>query len=63
MPIPLCDNMGEITVLTKATSKSQSLRTTIPMGIVKQLNLEEGEKLNWELVPKDNKLAIVVTPI
>ncbi|RLF96932.1 AbrB family transcriptional regulator, partial [Thermococci archaeon] len=27
--------MGETTVITRATSKSKSLRTTIPMGIVK----------------------------
>ena len=38
--------MGEVTVLTKATSKSKSLRTTVPMGIVKQFNLSEGDKLN-----------------
>lgn len=41
--------MGEITVLTKATSKSKSLRTTIPIGIVKQFNLSDGDKLNWEI--------------
>jgi len=40
--------MDEITVLTKATSKSKSLRTTIP-GVVKQFNLSEGNKLNWEI--------------
>ncbi|MDF2954524.1 MAG: hypothetical protein OD815_000140 [Candidatus Alkanophagales archaeon MCA70_species_2] len=39
--------MGEVPVLTKATSKSKSLRTTILIGIVKQFNLSEGNKLNW----------------
>ena len=38
--------MGEITVLTKATPKSTSLRTTVPMGIVKQFNLSGGDRLN-----------------
>jgi len=55
--------MGEITVLTKATSKSKSLRTTVPMGIVKQFNLSEGDKLNWEIRAEDGGLIIVVKPL
>lgn len=55
--------MGETTVLTKATSKSKSLRTTIPMGIVKQFNLSEGDKLNWEIRADGGKLIIVVKPM
>jgi len=55
--------MGEITVLTKATSKSKSLRTTIPMGIVKQFNLSEGDKLNWEIRAEGSELVIVVRPL
>ena len=52
--------MVAITVLTKATSKSNSLRTTIPMGIVKQFNLSEGDKLNWEIIAEGEELIIVV---
>jgi len=55
--------MGEITVLTKATSKSKSLRTTIPISIVKQFNLSEGDKLNWELRAEGGELIIVVKPL
>jgi len=55
--------MGEITVLTKATSKSKSLRTTIPMGIVRQFNLSEGDKLNWEIRAEGGELIIVVKPL
>jgi len=55
--------MGQITVLTKATSKSKSLRTTIPMGIVKQFNLSEGDKLNWEIRAEGGELIIVVKPL
>ncbi len=55
--------MGEITVLTKATSKSKSLRTTVPMGIVKQFNFSEGDKLNWEIRAEGGKLIIVVKPL
>ncbi|ADC65736.1 hypothetical protein Ferp_1587 [Ferroglobus placidus DSM 10642] len=55
--------MGEITILTKATSKSKSLRTTVPIGIVKQFNLSEGDKLKWEIRAENGKLIIVVTPL
>ena len=55
--------MGEITVLNKATTKSKSLRTTIPIDIVKQFNLSEGYKLNWEDKAEDGRFIIVVEPL
>ncbi|MCC6018881.1 MAG: AbrB/MazE/SpoVT family DNA-binding domain-containing protein [Candidatus Verstraetearchaeota archaeon] len=55
--------MGEVTVLTKATSKSRSLRTTIPIGIVKQFNLSVGDKLSWEIRAEGGDLIIVVKPL
>ena len=47
-------------MLTKATSKSKSLRTTIPVGIVRQFNLSEGDKLNWEIRAEGGELIIIV---
>ena len=55
--------MDEITVLTKATSKSKSLRTTVPTGIVKQFNLSEGDRLNWKIRAEGGELIIVVKPL
>ncbi len=55
--------MGEITVLTKATTTSNSLRTTVPSGVAKQLRLREGGKLDWEIKAEDGKLIVVVTPL
>ena len=55
--------MGEVTTLTKATPKSDSLRTTVPMSIVRQFGLKDGGGLNWEIQAKDNHLVIVVSPI
>ena len=55
--------MGEITTITKATQKSKSLRTTIPVGISRQFNLAVGDKLNWEIKARDQNLVILVTPI
>ncbi len=54
---------GEHTVLTKATPKSDSLRTTVPMSIVRQFGLKDGDRLKWELQAKDNSLVIMVKPI
>lgn len=54
--------MGETTSLTRASTKSDSLRTTVPSGIVKQFGLKEKGRLNWEITAKDNKLVIIITP-
>lgn len=52
---------GDTTILTKANTKSQSLRTTIPMSITRQLKLKEGGRLRWEIQAKDNKLVVAVS--
>jgi bifunctional DNA-binding transcriptional regulator/antitoxin component of YhaV-PrlF toxin-antitoxin module len=54
---------GDITVLTKANSRSQSLRTTIPMSITRQFNLKEGDHLRWEIRAKESKLFIIVNTV
>jgi bifunctional DNA-binding transcriptional regulator/antitoxin component of YhaV-PrlF toxin-antitoxin module len=54
--------MEEITIITKATSKGKSLRTTIPIGIVKQFNLSKGDKLNWEIRAESGELIIMIRP-
>jgi len=55
--------MGETTTLTKASTKSESLRTTVPAGIVKQFSLNEGDKLDWTLKAENGELIIKVKPI
>jgi hypothetical protein len=55
--------MGETSRLTKATSKSDSLRTTVPAGIVKQFNMKEKDTLDWNIEARGLKLAIVVKHI
>jgi hypothetical protein len=55
--------MGETTVAKKASTKFASLRTTIPMSIVKQWKLEDGDKLDWEWKVIDGQLAIVVCKV
>jgi hypothetical protein len=55
--------MGEITYLTKAASKSASLRTTVPMSLVKQFGLTEDDKLDWILKAEGGELVIIIKPI
>ncbi|MGD0203403.1 MAG: AbrB family transcriptional regulator [Candidatus Bathyarchaeia archaeon] len=55
--------MGEITTLSKATTGKESLRTIVPMSILKQFKLFVGDKLEWELEARNNELIIVVRPV
>jgi len=55
--------MGEKTTLTKASSKSDSLRTTVPSGIVSHFNLAEQDQLEWNIEVKDGNLRIVINPL
>lgn len=52
--------MGETTQLTKATSRSESLRTTVPSGIVKQFGMREGDALEWKIQVKNSKLILEI---
>jgi hypothetical protein len=56
--IPICEThkmniskslpiMGEITRLVKAATGKESLRTTLPMSIVKQWGLNAGDEIDW----------------
>ena len=54
--------MGEITYLNKATTKNESLRTTVPRSIVQQFGLTEYDMLEWILKAEGSELVIVVKP-
>lgn len=54
---------GEITTLTKASNKGDSLRTTVPMSIVRQFGLEEGSKIQWEFRSNGKEIEIIVSPV
>jgi antitoxin component of MazEF toxin-antitoxin module len=55
--------MGEITYLNKAASKGESLRTTVPMSIIKQFGLTEDDKLEWVLKAEGGELIIQIKPL
>jgi hypothetical protein len=55
--------MGEITIANKASSKFASLRTTIPMSIVRQWKLKNGDKLDWEWKVIEGQMSLLVTKV
>ena len=52
--------MGDVTTLALNAPNKASLRTTIPMFIVKQWGLKAGDKLDWLLEARKNEVIIVV---
>ena len=53
----------EITTLSRVSKNGRSLKTTVPMSIVKHLKLIEKDKLKWEISPKGNDFLITVEPL
>ena len=51
--------MVETTKLTPANT-TKSLRTTVPMPILKQLDLTENDYLDWSLDKVDNEWIITI---
>ena len=52
--------LGEITTLTKNTKNFASLKTTIPISMVRQWNLQSGDKLDWSWESMNNEMVMVV---
>ena len=55
--------MGEITKLSVATTGKESLRTIVPMSILKHFKLEAGDRLEWDFEARNNEMIIVVKPV
>ncbi|MCX6822238.1 MAG: AbrB/MazE/SpoVT family DNA-binding domain-containing protein [Candidatus Aenigmarchaeota archaeon] len=55
--------MGFKTTLTKASTITNSLRTTVPAGIIQQFNLKDGDILDWTLKAEKKEIMIIVKPI
>jgi hypothetical protein len=52
--------VGEITTVSKASSNFASLRTVIPMSIIKQWKLKKGDKLDWEWDVLKGEMVLVI---
>ena len=54
--------MGFKTTIAKASTISNSFRTTVPAAIINQFNLKDGDRLDWELKAENGNLMIIVKP-
>lgn len=54
---------GETSKLSYVRKGRNSLKTVVPMGIVKQLGLENGNELNWRITAKKNDLIVEVRKV
>jgi len=55
--------MGEKSSLTRASAKSESLRATVPKGIVNFLKLKPGDTLEWEMEIKNSERIALVKSV
>ena len=46
-------NKGDRTKLTLAKTQTDSLRTTVPSSIVRQMKLNVGDQLGWQIESLD----------
>lgn len=52
--------VGEITTVSRASSNFASLRTVIPMSIIKQWKLKEGDKIDWEWDIRKGEMVLII---
>ena len=52
-----------MTYETKLQKNSGSMKTVIPAGLVKLLNLQAGNKIKWNVKISENNAEISITPI
>ena len=55
--------MGSRSKVAKASPISESLRTTIPMGVVEQLDLKVGDVLDWDIRSEGETKYIIVRKV
>lgn len=51
---------SNITIMSLAVSRSNSLRTTIPIHIARQLELVAGSRVKWSFDKKGDKWVAVI---
>ena len=55
--------MGVTTSLHIVSTRKASLKTTVPVFIVKQFNLKKGDNLEWYIDMHNNEMVIIVKKI
>ena len=66
--VPLVVNMilegeGEVTTVTINSSKRKSLRSTIPMSVVKNMGLKVGDNISWTYEIRNGEIVTTVRKV
>jgi hypothetical protein len=56
----ILEGEGEITTVTVNSSKRKSLRSTIPMSVVKNMGLRLGDSISWKYEIRDGEIVTIV---
>lgn len=54
---------GEITTVTLNSSKRKSLRSTIPMSVVKNMGLKVGDNLSWKYEIRNGEIVTTIRKV
>jgi antitoxin component of MazEF toxin-antitoxin module len=59
----ILEGEGETTTVTVNSSKRKSLRSTIPMSVVKNMGLKVGDKLSWKYEIRNGEIVTTITKV
>lgn len=59
----ILEGEGETTTVTINSSKRKSLRSTIPMSVVKNMGLKVGDNLSWKYEIRNGEIVTTITKI
>jgi hypothetical protein len=59
----ILEGEGEITTVTVNSSKRRSLRSTIPMSVVKNMGLKVGDNLSWKYEIRNGEIVTTVSKV
>ena len=54
---------GEITTVALNSSKRKSLRSTIPMSVVKNMGLKVGDYISWKYEIKNGEIVTTIRKV
>jgi hypothetical protein len=59
----ILEGVGEITTVTLNSSKRKSLRSTIPMSVVRNMGLKVGDNLSWKYEIRDGEIVTTIRKV
>jgi bifunctional DNA-binding transcriptional regulator/antitoxin component of YhaV-PrlF toxin-antitoxin module len=55
--------MGETTIAQLSNPERKALRSTIPNYVVKALRISKGDKLDWEVIHKNEDVYVIMRKV